>query len=423
MIFQGQGLAKRSTLLLLAACLYPVLLTGLAKSWKRHTIDSSDKAAGKLGADGVRLADVNGDGLLDITTGWEQGGAIVVYRNPGLARVRDAWPSVTVGRVVSPEDAVFVDLDNDGHLDVVSSCEGSARTMYIHWAPAKRADYWKPSAWKTDAIPSTKGKQSWMFAVPAQIDNEGGMEVFVSSKGGNGSIGFLTRTDTKSRTRDAGEFEFVKLRSAGWIMSLQPLDMDGDGSIDLLYSDRKGAKRGVGWLENPGNEKYRKPAMWKDHALGGQEKEVMFLDTGDLDGDGRLDIVCATRNQQILLFENTNTGWNVGLLPNPFGLPNGKAVAIGDVNGDRIQDIVHTTNTGGNRKVPGVSWLKQDGSNWMVHDIGGSAGVKFDLNELIDLDMDGDLDAVTCVVVDNLGLFWFENPLYDSSKLHRTTSD
>ncbi|HBV32591.1 MAG TPA: hypothetical protein DEB49_09055, partial [Verrucomicrobiales bacterium] len=252
MIIMGQGLAKRSALLLLVGCLCSGLLTGLAKPWKRHTIDSSSKAAGKLGADGVRLADVNGDGLLDITTGWEQGGAIVVYQNPGPAKARAAWPSVTVGRVVSPEDAMFIDLDNDGNLDVVSSCEGSARTMYIHWAPPKRADYWNPSAWRTEAIPATKGKQLWMFAAPARLDCRGADELFVSSKGGNASIGFLVRKDPDSLARDAGGFEYVKLRSAGWIMSLEPLDMDGDGDTDLIYSDRRGANRGVGWLENPG---------------------------------------------------------------------------------------------------------------------------------------------------------------------------
>ena len=89
--------------------------------WPRHTIDPADKAAGKLGADGVRLGDFNDDGLLDITTGWEQGGAIVVYQNPGAAKSKSAWPSVTVGRVASPEDAVFADLDGDGNLDVGES--------------------------------------------------------------------------------------------------------------------------------------------------------------------------------------------------------------------------------------------------------------------------------------------------------------
>ena len=411
MIIMGQGLAMRSALLLLVGCLCSGLVTGLAKPWKRHTIDSSSKAAGKLGADGVRLADVNGDGLLDITTGWEQGGAIVVYQNPGPARARAAWPSVTVGRVVSPEDAMFIDLDNDGNLDVVSSCEGSARTMYIHWAPAKRGDYWHPSAWMTGAIPATKGKQLWMFAEPAQLDGRGAVELFVSSKGADASIGFLVRKNADSLTRDAGGFEFVKLRSAGWIMSLEPLDMDGDGDTDLIYSDRRGDNRGVGWLENPGSATIRKPTAWKDHLLGGQGKEVMFLDAADLDGDDDMDIVCTTRSQQLLIFKKADTKWDVDTLPNPYGLPHGKAVAIGDVNGDGRPDLVHTTNTGGNRKVPGVSWLEQAESKWAVHNIGGSVGVKFDLIELVDLDKDGDLDAITCEESDNLGVFWYENPL------------
>ena len=411
MITMRQGLAKRSALLLLVGCLCSGLLTGLAKPWKRHTIDSSNKAAGKLGADGVRLADVNGDGLLDITTGWEQGGAIVVYQNPGPAMARAAWPSVTVGRVVSPEDAMFIDLDNDGNLDVVSSCEGSARTMYIHWAPPKRADYWNPSAWRTEAIPATKGKQLWMFAAPARLDCRGADELFVSSKGGNASIGFLVRKDPDLLARDAGGFEYVKLRSAGWIMSLEPLDMDGDGDTDLIYSDRRGANRGVGWLENPGSATIRKPTAWKDHLLGGQGKEVMFLDAADLDGDDDTDIVCTTRSQQLLIFKKADTKWDVDTLPNPYGLPHGKAVAIGDVNGDGRPDLVHTTNTGGNRKVPGVSWLEQAESKWAVHNIGGSVGVKFDLIELVDLDKDGDLDAITCEESDNLGVFWYENPL------------
>ena len=318
---------------------------------------------------------------------------------------------MTVGRVVSPEDAMFIDLDNDGNLDVVSSCEGSARTMYIHWAPPKRGDYWNPSAWRTEAIPATKGKQLWMFAAPARLDCRGAAELFVSSKGVNAYIGFLVRKDPDSLARDAGGFEYVKLRSAGWIMSLEPLDMDGDGDTDLIYSDRRGANRGVGWLENPGSAMIRKPTAWKDHLLGGQGKEVMFLDAADLDGDDDMDIVCTTRSQQLLIFKKADTKWDVDTLPNPYGLPHGKAVAIGDVNGDGRPDLVHTTNTGGNRKVPGVSWLEQAESKWAVHNIGGSVGVKFDLIELVDLDKDGDLDAITCEESDNLGVFWYENPL------------
>src|SRR5687768_7666900 len=85
--------------------------------WRRHTIDDSAK-----GADGVRLADANGDGLLDIATGWEEAGLLRVYLNPGVPKSGNRWPAVTVGKVKSPEDAVLVDLDGDGAVDVVSCC-------------------------------------------------------------------------------------------------------------------------------------------------------------------------------------------------------------------------------------------------------------------------------------------------------------
>ena len=110
------------------------VLAGISGAeWERHVIDNSSR-----GADGVRAADVNGDGYLDLTTGWEEGGVIRVTMNPGPARVKGKWPAVTVGEVASPEDAVFVDLDGDGRVDVVSSCEGRHRSVCVHWAPQEK---------------------------------------------------------------------------------------------------------------------------------------------------------------------------------------------------------------------------------------------------------------------------------------------
>ena len=58
--------------------LLPFLTNAKAKEpWKLHTIDKSSQ-----GADGVRLLDVNSDGLMDIATGWEEGGIIWAYLHP-----------------------------------------------------------------------------------------------------------------------------------------------------------------------------------------------------------------------------------------------------------------------------------------------------------------------------------------------------
>lgn len=96
-----------------------LLGTARAEPWKRHTIDDSSR-----GADGVRLADVNADGFLDIATAWEEGGHIRVYLNPGPAAAKRRWPAVTVGR---PEGTKYdllelLDLDADGDLDLLT-CE------------------------------------------------------------------------------------------------------------------------------------------------------------------------------------------------------------------------------------------------------------------------------------------------------------
>ena len=119
-------------------------------AWKRHVIDDSSR-----GADGIRLADVNGDGLPDIATGWEEGGTVRVYINPGPAKAGDKWPAVTVGRVGDVEDAVFADLDGDGAVDVVSCCEGKTKTMFIHWAPCERTRFRDEQAWQTEPLPAS----------------------------------------------------------------------------------------------------------------------------------------------------------------------------------------------------------------------------------------------------------------------------
>ncbi|MEC9095975.1 MAG: VCBS repeat-containing protein, partial [Planctomycetota bacterium] len=155
-------------------------------SWQRHLIDGFSR-----GADGARIADVNGDGLADLVTPWEEGGIIRVCLHPGKRKVHHPWPAVTVGKVASPEDAVFVDLDQDGRVDVVSSSEGSLRSIHVHWAPKDPERYLAEEDWQTEVVPATQGLQAWMFALPMNLDGQYGPDLIVSSKGAGASVGWL----------------------------------------------------------------------------------------------------------------------------------------------------------------------------------------------------------------------------------------
>ena len=376
------------------------------KPWPRHTIDDSSR-----GADGVRLADVNGDGLMDIATGWEEGGLIRAYLNPGHSRVREKWPAVTVGQVGSPEDAVFVDLDGDGCVDVVSCCEGEVKTMCVHWAPREKKALLDSSSWKTEPIPVTRGAGSWMFCVPAQIDGKNGPDLVAGSKDRGAQIGWL---ESPENPRDLRKWKWHPIRKAGWVMSLFATDMDGDGDLDILATDRKGPARGCFWLEHPADVS-SDVAIWKEHPIGGSDKEVMFLVPADLDRDGLLDVVTAIAGRELVYhrrLQPNGSSWRSYLIHLPEEAGNGKGVNVGDINLDGKLDIVFSCE--GARENSGVMWLSHRGSPtdavWDAHDISGPEGAKFDLVQLLDLDGDGDLDVLTCEEQTNLGVIWYENP-------------
>ncbi|RJP29279.1 MAG: VCBS repeat-containing protein [Candidatus Omnitrophota bacterium] len=375
--------------------------------WQRHTIDDSSQ-----GADGVRLADVNGDGLPDITVGWEEGGVIRMYLHPGADQVKQCWPAVTVGQVGSPEDAVFADLDGDGAWDVVSCCEGYIKTIFIHWAPSDPVDYLDSSKWKTEAFPATRNRQAWMFCLPLSIDGKHGVDLVVGAKGEHAEIGWL---ESPPNPRDLSAWRWHSLYKAGWIMSLLAVDMDADGDLDILASDRKQENRGCLWLENPGFAGVLN-SPWKEHRIGATDKEFMFLDYADLNGDGAEDVLVAVSGSELVYYQqipnDPKLQWKTVLIELPPNAGTGKAVRIADIDLNGKTDIVFSCENAKDKL--GVMWMSYRETvldkTWDAHDISGLEGTKFDLIELLDLDADGDLDVITCEERENLGVIWYENP-------------
>ena len=380
--------------------------------WEQHTIDDSSR-----GADGVRPLDVNRDGRLDLVTGWEEGGIIRVYLHPGRKKVRQEWPVVTVGKVASPEDAVFVDLDQDGAIDVVSCCEGKTLSVHAHWAPKLQDQLLDPSAWTTDKFSVLDKQQAFMFCLPMNIDAQRGIDLIIGSKSHakhqfvKTQVGWLRSPGDPRRMSD---WSWHSIYEAGWIMSLIGQDMDHDGDRDVLLTDRKGESRGCKWLENPGTDRVTGHDMWQQHLIGGANKEVMFADSGDIDQDGLQDVVTATQSSGLVIFrrlDDTGDRWQSQDIAMPPQTGAGKAVKIGDINLDNTMDLVVTCEHANDKH--GVFWLQRNSeveSNWLFRPISGTPGVKFDLIQLIDLDDDGDSDVLTCEERSQLGVIWYENP-------------
>lgn len=380
------------------------------EQWTRHAIDDTSK-----GADGVKLGDLNNDGLPDITTGWEEGSSTRIYLHPGKRKVTSKWPSAIIGVTPSAEDAVFADLNGDDYLDVVASCEGNEQALHLIFAPAN-GEVLDSEQWTQTLLPGSKGMTRWMFAEPAEITlgSKTTRVLFAGSKEPAGTIGYW-ELPANAQGRKA-PWKWRELSKAGWIMSIFPEDMDGDGDLDLFYSDRKGENRGARWLENPGSPK--KP--WTNHLIGGADLELLFGKIADLDQDGLQDILLTAKDQQIVWWRRLDASglsWEKRVLEYPQNTGDAKAVAVGDMDQDGLPDIVVTCEHADPPK-QGVFWVKQSPKRpfekWNAYGMSGLDGIKFDRIELVDLDLDGDLDVITCEErheKKGLGVFWYENPV------------
>ena len=150
--------AACSSLLVLLVPPLALAASPFDQAWTRHTIDT-----GLSGADGARLADVDGDVDQDIVVGYEESGVVRIYRNPGTSAATSPWPNVSFSGFGGVEDANLVDIDGDGRHDVVVSSEGGSGTLSVIWAPSSPADYWDANKWTTMRIPAATG-QDWMFS-------------------------------------------------------------------------------------------------------------------------------------------------------------------------------------------------------------------------------------------------------------------
>ncbi|MCZ6672112.1 MAG: VCBS repeat-containing protein [Verrucomicrobia bacterium] len=385
-------------------------------AWKRHTIDDSS-----FGADGTRFADINKDGRLDITSPWEQGGQVRVYINPGNAGLRDPWPAVTVGEVGDPEDSFFVDLDDDGFFDVVSSCEGETRAMFVHWSPTDPDRLLDPQAWETAEFSAASGLGRWMYGFAMQVDGKAGVDLVAGAKSG-----YLGWFESPNNPRDLKSWRWHPLIQTQWPMTLRPNDIDGDGDLDIVATERRGPRRGAFWMENPGASLATSVA-WKEHRIGLiDEHEALHNTIADLDGDGLEDVLVAVKGGPIRFHRRASQSpltWETYTIEIPPHAGGGKAVKVADINLDGQLDLAVSCEHAIDGKI-GTYWLSYNNSptesQWSPTSISGPEGFINDLIQLTDLDGDGDLDVVTVEEKGpylargyqgkELGVIWYENP-------------
>ena len=165
-------------------------------------------------------------------------------------------------------------------------------------------------------------------------------------------------------------------------------DVDGDGALDIVTTNQ--VSRDVSVLLGDGSGGFS-AAVGSPFAVGSSPESVAL---GDVDGDGLLDVVTANRNSDnVSVLLGDGGGGFTAAAGSPFAVGDGPvSVALGDVDGDAALDVVTA-----NRRSDDVSVLLGDGSGGFSAATGSpfAVGSSPESVALGDVDGDGLLDVVT----------------------------
>jgi hypothetical protein len=416
-------------------------------SWREHLID--DEALGGVairGADGLKMADLDGDGFEDIVSVHEDSNHI---RLAFGSDDPDHWQLATLAEgdeAGAVEDIAIADVNGDGLLDLLVACE-LAHLIYFQNPGARDV---RLGTWPRVIPAPTVDSGSWIRVYLDDLNGDGRLEAVATNKGDqnpqpqSGPRPMEFPTDWPLTPIALFEIDGDPLLAESWVqrdltrvqmpVNSRPVDLDGDGDLDILGGSRPEAR--VFWLENlleesDGEFRFREHPIevtnrsvpqkaWPRHLTG------MSVDFADLNHDGRLDIVLQETSELNVWLEQPpeiDDAWFI----HPIGdiapdHPTG--VTLVDLDDDGDLDLV----TGGYSDPPRdrdnedataasiagrLAWFENSGdptASWRRHDI--SRRVRGMYDEIVPRDMDGDGDIDLVATRGNSGtfdgVFWLE---------------
>lgn len=271
------------------------------------------------------------------------------------------------------------DMDGDGDMDILSD---SGYRSLVAWFENNGTG----GGWTRHDVSSTGELYAANSCFPIDIDGDGDMDVLGSERSSIFKRIYLWLNTDGTGTEWSTQIIADDLYSP-W--SIGAADVDGDGDYDIISGDG-GPDAHIIWYENQGMSE-----DWPAHVVASMVW-CYDLHTVDIDQDGDIDILSANwwLNNEVNIWENddgTGDSWTRHKICNDIG--QATSICSGDIDGDNNIDIVSTGVFGNDAR---ISWFENPDSlsgTWIEHVLqyqfcGGRAV------HVLDFDGDGDVDIL-----------------------------
>ncbi|MEM7309702.1 MAG: VCBS repeat-containing protein [Planctomycetota bacterium] len=349
-------------------------LAGDGQTWAQGVVADGVDAAG------VHLVDVDGDGFPDVLSASDSDDRIAWHEN--VNGDASLWVSHVIATDAEGAESVFAaDVDGDLHVDVLAA---SFSDDTVAWYRNVAGD---GSAWTEHPI--ALDADGVVAVCAGDVDQDGDPDV-VSADLLSARIRYYPN---RSHFATPWPVKTVSTPADG-VQALHVVDLDGDGDLDALSGSFEA--RSVAWYENvsgDGSVSVARPVRAPGFTASA-------LDTGDVNGDGELDILAAGGDEVLWFERRAGDAWIEHTVTSSTQYAS--AVQGADLDGDGDLDV----SAGAWFSDPEVVWFENVGGGglaWQLRPIGGSFQFRPSDIDVGDIDHDGDLDVIA-------GFWSFTNP-------------